>query len=234
MENTLNPNSKTVKLAASLFFAVCIPVSFWSEMYVPAKVFVAQDPVATANNLLANEFIFRTSVLGHLTGFLFFVMMMFLFYRVLSQVDKHLSLLMLVAVLAHVPFVLVLEVFNIGALMILKSEPRSGFEVAHQQEAAYFLLRVDRIGAGFSKFFLGLSFIPFGMLVFRSGFAPKFLGVLLIISGVGYIADTFSYILLDRSIYLMVRPFERYTFIGFMVTLIWFLVKGVRVNKTVI
>ncbi|HEU5289637.1 MAG TPA: DUF4386 domain-containing protein [Cyclobacteriaceae bacterium] len=221
--------SRTARLAASLFFFVCVPLSLW-ESNVHSRIFVLQNPVSTAHNLLANEFIFRMSIVSHLTGFLTFVFMVVLFYRIFRPVDKHLSRLMLFAVLAQVPAVFVFEVFNYTALMTLKSEARSTFDIAQQQEAAYFLLRMPRFatGAGMGKLFLGLCFIPFGMLVFRSGFAPRIIGILLIIGGVGYVADCCIAVLLQRVDYVMIRPYLMSTTLCYAIALLWFLIKGVR------
>lgn len=231
MEATLpSNNSKTVRIASALFFVLCIPLSLWDGFYVPRKIFVPQDPVATANNLLANESMFRTAIMSHLFGFIIFAFMMLLFYRVFRPVDKHLSRLMVFAVLAQVPVVFVFEVFNFMALMSLKSETRLTFDVAQQQEAAYFLLRLPRyaVGAGMGKFFIGLSFIPFGMLVFKSGLAPRIIGILFIIGGVGYVADCCISILLQRADYVMVRSVLMYTTLTYILALLWFLVKGVK------
>jgi hypothetical protein len=234
MEEMIHPNplsdaqnSKTARLAASVFF-LSLPLALWGLMYVPPRIFVPQDPIATTNNLLSNEFIFRTATVSHLASFLCFVFMMLMFYRLFRPVDKHLTRLMIVPVLAHIPIVFVFEIFNYAALMILKSEPRPTFDAAQQQEVVYFLLRMHRYGMGPTKFFLGLSFIPFGMLVLRSGFAPRIIGVLLIIAGAGYVADSCSYILLERSAYLMIGPYMRSAFLGFVIALLWFLVRGVR------
>lgn len=243
METTLNStlsagrqDSKTARLAASLFFFLCVPLSLWDGFYVPQKIFVPLDPVATTSNLLSNEFIFRTSIVSHLTGFLIFVFMILLFYRLFRPVDKHLARLMLLPVLAQLAIVFVFEVFNFTALMILKSEARPTFDIAQQQEAAYLLLRMPRyaVGAGMGKFFIGLCFIPFGMLVLRSGFAPRIIGILLIIGGVGYVADCCISILLQRVDYLIVRSFLKYTTLTYALALLWFLIKGVRDPKPIV
>jgi len=230
MEPTLNSKSKTARLAASMFFFLGMPLSLWGQAYVLSKIFVRQDPATTANNLLSNEFIFRLSILSHLTDTVFFVLMMLLFYRLLRPVDKHLSRLMLVSAIAQISVVFVLEVFNFTALMVLKSETRPAFGVIQQQEVAYFLLRMHAYGAGIGmgKLFVGLCFIPFGMLVFRSGFAPRIIGVLVIIGGLGYVADCSTAILLQRTDYLMVRSFLMYTTLCYILALLWFLVRGVR------
>ena len=234
MEATLRSDSRTARLAAALFFFVCVPLALWDQSYVPAKIFVPQDPIATINNLLSNEFIFRISMVSHLTGFLIFVFMIILFHRIFMPVDKNLSRLMLFSVLAQIPVVFICEVFNYAALMVLKSPARSTFDVLHQQEVAYFLLRIPRYatGAGMGKLFLGLCFIPFGMLVFRSGFAPRIIGILLIIGGVGYVADCCIAILLQRPDYIWVRSFLMYTTVGYALALLWFLIKGIQPHKS--
>lgn len=222
-------NSRTARVAAALYFFVCIPLYFWEQNSV-SGIFVSQDPLATANNLLANESAFRAATVSHMAGTLVFVFMILMFYRLLRPVDKHLSRTMIVALLAQIPVVLVLEVFNIAALMTLKAEPRPSFDIAQQQEVAYFLLRLHRYGLGTGKLFLGLCFIPFGMLVIKSAFAPRIIGVLLLIGGASYIADFCIYVLLQRPDYLMVRSFLIYTHMVWMLSLLWFLVKGVRVT----
>lgn len=226
-------NTKTARLASALFFFVCVPMSLWDGFYVPGKIFVPQNAVATADNLLSNEFMFRTSIISHLMGFLFFAFMVFLFYRIFKPLDKYLSQLMLYPLLAMIPVVFVFEVFNYAALMVLKSEARSTFEVAQQQEVAYFLLRLPRYatGAGMGKLFLGLCFIPFGMLVFRSGLAPRVIGILLIIGGVGYVADCSIAILLQRPDYVMIRSYLMSTTLCYALALLWFLVKGMKEKR---
>jgi hypothetical protein len=233
MEPTLKSNSRTVRIAASLFFFLCVPLSIW-EGNVASKIFVPQDPGATANNLLSNESIFRMAILSHLIGVILFVMMALLFYRVFRSVDKHLSLLMLVPILATIPVVFILEVCNFTALMLVKGEPRATFDASQQQEAAYLLMRLMRsgTGVGMGKFLYGLFFIPFGMLVVQSRLAPTITGILLLTGGAGYMADCAMSILLQRADYLSVGPYLRYSSsICYSLALLWFLIRGVREPK---
>ncbi len=228
MEVTSESNNRTARLGAALFFFLCVPLSLWESNYVHSKIFVAQDPMATANNLLSNEFIFRTSIVTHLIGTFIFTLMVLLFYRLLRPVDKHLSRLMVIPILAQIPIVFVFEALNFTALMTLKAEARPTFDVAHQQEVAYFLLRAHRYGFGADKIIFGLCFIPFGMLVFRSGFAPRIIGILMIIGGAGYVVDTSLYILLQRADYLTVQSLKLFSSASYALSLLWFLIKGVR------
>ncbi len=140
---------------------------------------------------------------------------------------------MIIPILAQIPIVFVFEALNFTALMTLKAEARPAFDVAQQQEVAYFLLRAHRYAFGADKIIFGLCFIPFGMLVFRSRVAPRVIGILMIFGGAGYVADTFLYILLLRPDYLIVQPIKLFASASYALGLLWFLVKGVS-NQTVL
>lgn len=221
-------NSRTVRIAAALFFFVCVPLSVWESNYVHAKIFVPQDPVATAANLLANEFIFRASIVSHIIGTVILLIMTVLFYKVFRPVDKTLARFMIIPIIAQLTIVFVMESLHFTALMMLKSEPRATFDAITQQEVVYFLLRMHRLVFGADKIIFGMFFIPFGMLVFRSGFAPRFIGILMLIGGLGYVVDTSLYILLQRTNYLTFQSIKLYSSASYSLGLLWFLIKGVR------
>jgi hypothetical protein len=226
MEENFESNRSTVRFAASLFIFLCVPLSLWGEVYIQSKVFVAQDPVATANNLLAYESVFRLSIVTHIFGTFIYILMMLLFYRVFKPVDKFLGLLMIIPVLALIPIAFVFEIFNYAALMVLKSEAHSKSDTVQQQDLAYFLLRLHRYGVAGTKMFSGLAFLPFGALLLKSRLAPSIIGILFIIGGVSYIMDTSLYLLLQRSDYLLIRSFTRFVYLTYMVSIIWFAIKG--------
>lgn len=227
-------NNRTVRIAVSMFFFLSIPMSIWETSYVHSRIFVAQDPVATANNLLENESIFRTAIVSHLIGTFVFLFMILLFNRLLRHVDKQLALLMVIPIVAQVAIVFIFESLNYTALMTLKAEARATFDVTQQQEVAYFMLRAARYGYGADKIIFGLCFIPFGILVLRSGFAPKIIGILMIIGGVGYVVDSCLYILLQRADYLIIQTLKLYSSASYSLALLWFLVKGVRDQKPIV
>jgi hypothetical protein len=228
MELTPQLNNRAVRMAAALFFFLCVPLSVWESNYVHAKILVAQDPVATATNLLANEFIFRASIVSHIMGTVIFLIMVLLFYNVFRHVDKQLARFMIIPIIAQFTIVFIMEVVNFTALMMLKSEPRATLDVFSQQEVAYFLLRIHRLAFGADKIIFGLFFIPFGILVFRSGFAPRLIGILILIGGVGYVADTCLYILLQRTDYLTVQSIKLLSSASYSLGLLWFLIRGVQ------
>jgi hypothetical protein len=138
---------------------------------------------------------------------------------------------MVIPLLAQIAIVFILETLNFTAMMTLKSEPRPTLDVAQQQEAAYFLLRIARYGIGADKIIYGLCFIPFGLLVFKSGLAPRIIGFLMILGGVGYVVDTSLYILLQRTNYLTFQSLKLFSSASYSLGFLWFLVKGFRKSE---
>jgi hypothetical protein len=226
MEDILESNSRTARIASAMFFFLCVPMSIW-ESNVQAKIF-AHDPASTANNLLSNEFVFRSTIVSHIVGTSAFIIMMLLLYRLFRPVDSHLARLMIIPILAQFPIVFIMEVVNFTALMTLKIEARPTFDVLKQQEVAYFLLRLHRYTFGADKIVFGLGFIPFGMLVLRSGFAPRIIGIFILIGGLGYVIDTCLYFLLARAAYLNVQSMKLISSVCYALGFLWFLIKGVR------
>lgn len=227
MEVSYESNSRTIRIATALFFFVCVPLSIW-ETRVQSKIFVPQDAVATAQNLLVHEFVFRTTLISHIIGTVVFILMMMLLYKIFKPVDNHLAGLMIIPILMQFPIVFIMEAVNFTALMTLKGEPRLTFDGLQQQEVAYFLLRLHRYTFGADKIVFGLGFIPLGLLVIRSGIAPQVIGFLILIGGVGYVVDTILYVLLQRATYLTVQPLKLISSGLYSLGFLWFLVRGAR------
>lgn len=222
--------NKITRWAAGSFFGACVPLAIWDQSYVPNKIFIPGDAATTASNLLSNEFIFRTSIFTHLLGIGIFVTVVLMFSHVFKPVDKNLSRVMALAIVPLLPVTFILELINFSALIIIKSADGAHAHT-QQQELAYTFMRMYRfgVGPGLGKLFIGLSFVPFGMLVVRSGFVPRIIGILLIVGGVGYLIDCSVSILLQRNDYIMVRSFLKYTTIAYVAALLWFLIKGVKI-----
>jgi len=225
--------TRLLRQASALFLFLCVPLSLW-ETNVHSKIFVFQNPDATAHNLLANEFGFRMTIVSHILGTVVFVVIALLFYRLLNHVDKQLAHFMIIPIIAQLVIVFLLGGINFSALMILKGETRIAFDASYQQEVVYLLLRIPRLILGAVKIIFGLFFIPLGLLVIRSGFFPKFIGVLIALGGIGYVMDTCMYILLQRAEYMTVGSFKLVATASYSLAFFWFLIKGAnKQNPTI-
>lgn len=231
MKELVDSTHKIARQAGGLYILL-VGVAVFGMGYVPAKIFIRNDLAGTANNILSNEFLFRSGILSHLASVTAIAIMVLMLYRLFSPLNKHLSRLMIAPVLLQVPIVFVIECFNIAALMILKGETWMSMNMAQRQELSYFMLRMHGYGIGASQIFWGLWLFPFGILINTSRYIPRFFGVLLIINGIGYVTEGVAFILLHRNDYLIVRQFARLTFVGLPLTMLWFLIKGISKSAT--
>lgn len=229
MENKRYSLKKTARLAGLLGLVMGIPVPF-SLLYVPSQIIVSGDAAATANNMLAKEFLFRAGIVGHLFSAIMFLVLVLVLYRLLKSVDGNWAKLMVALVVVQVPLIFLIETINFSSLMILKGEVLKTFQPAQFQDLSMLLLRVSRNGITMLQIFWGLWLLPYGLLVYKSGFIPRVLGILLFINGMGYIIESLSFLLLQKSDYLLVRQFTFVTYFGELAMMLWLLIKGVKNN----
>lgn len=231
MEDDIHSKKKTARIAAVIFFAVCWPTVSWQGS-VLSKIIVARDAAATANNLLLHEFEFRTGILAHLFSVIPFLIMALLLYKVFKPVDQHLSRLMIIPPMMQVVIVSVFEVFNFAALMILKGEALISLDNMQRQEIAYLLIRIRGYGISTYQIYWGLWLVPLGVLLYKSGYAPRIIAILTMIGGLAYVAETCLYILLQRSDFMVLRPYiKAVVMMGLASCMLWFLIKGVSKPK---
>jgi hypothetical protein len=113
------------------------------------------------------------------------------------------------------------------ALRLLESsQDLSGVSLAHRRAAA--LLKIESFQDiwRISLVLFGLHLVLIGYLTYRSGYAPRVLGVLLVIAGAGYLVDSFGGIF-SNSYAINVSAV---TFIGEALLMVWLLVKGRRMS----
>jgi hypothetical protein len=90
-------------------------------------------------------------------------------------------------------------------------------------------LRLRESGVGIATAFWGLWLLPFGILVIKSGFIPKLIGVLLIVGCFGYLAQSFTAIALPAHLPVVVNLTLPLVLPGELLVVIWLLAKGAKV-----
>ena len=136
--------------------------------------------------------------------------------------------LMVIFILIAVPIAMVNELFNVAVLLLLNSpEYLSGFTTAQLHALVPLSLDLHVAGIFVAHVFWGLWLFPMGYLVFKSGFVPKTIGVLLMIACVGYLLDSLIYFVFpDLGVVV-----SEYTFIGEVLLPLWLVTKGVNVEQ---
>lgn len=230
MEENITSLKKTARLAG-LWYVIFGITGAYGLMYVPGQIIVLGDPVATGNNILANEFLFRTGIAALLLSGITFIIGAFVFYKLLKHINEHQAKLMVAFVVVYTSIIFILETFSITALMILKGQVLKTLEPEQQQILVMVLIKAHGYGLSLLEVFMGLWLLPLGQLVYKSGFIPRIIGVLLLFAGAGYTIDSFAFVLFPQY-----RAFTNplafiFSGIGEGSIVLWLLIKGVRVQK---
>ena len=223
----MNAIQKTARLTGFLYLLIAI-ISAFGLIYVPSMLIVPGDAATTAHNILTAESLFRLGFMSNLVTFTINVFVAVLLYQLLKPVNKNLAALMVILILVGLGIGMLNELNQFVALLLLRSgESPTTFTTAQLQALAALFLAIYQHGFSIAHIFWGLWLFPLGYLVFKSGFLPKVLGILLLIAGVGYLVD-FTLFFLFPAITVKVSEF---TFVGEVVLLLWLLIKGVNVEQ---
>lgn len=183
---------------------------------------VAGDAAATASNLVASETLFRLGLAGGLVMMVVFVVYVLLLYRLLERVDRTWAMAMAALALASVPLYMLNQVNAVGALL-----SASGGAV----ERVELFLELHRAGNLVASIFFGLWLFPLGLLVYRSGFLPRALGVLLMAGSPGYVvAFARGFLAPGTEGGLWSDPLLAVTHLSEAALMLWLLVRGLNAD----
>jgi len=233
MENKIFTLKKTARLAG-LLYLIWVITGIYGIFFISQKIIVQGDAVATAQNMLSNEFLFRIGMINDIISNIIWVFISLVLYRLFKQVNERQAKLMVALVLVQIPVVFFMEALNITSLMIFKGEILKTFELIQRQDLAMLFLKINDYGMFVLETFWGLWLLPFGLLVYKSGFIPRILGLFLILNGIAYIAHSFT-ILLFPDYRTLVGEFSMpFWILGEISITLWLLIKGVKNNISTI
>lgn len=222
----MNSIQKTARSAGLLYLALAA-LSAFGLVYVPSMILVPGDAAATASNIVTSELLFRLGFVSNLVAFTVNIFVALLLYKLLKPVNKGIASIMVLLILMGLAIGMLNELNQFAALLILDAGNLTAFTVAQSQALASLFLAIYEHGFTIAHIFWGLWLFPMGYLIFRSGFLPRVIGVLLAIAGLGYLVD-FTLFFLFPDVAVSVSNF---TFVGEVVLIFWLLIKGVNVEQ---
>lgn len=183
----MNPSRSTARLAGALYLVVVL-TGIFSLAYVPSQLYNLKDPVDMFTRLNGSPFLFRWGIISSIICYVAFLLLPLVLYRLLHAVNETAARLMVLLAVVSVPISLVnlqhkLEVLNMIDAAVYP--PGAG------PMPALILASIKSFNSGLliSQIFWGLWLLPFGWLVYRSGFLPKILGIFLMLGCFGYVFD---------------------------------------------
>ena len=171
---------------------------------------------------------FRLWIIGDLLMPVIFICLGIALYHLLSSVSKPWALLMLsfVLVSAAVGF---LDVEQYRRWPLFRgADFLSVFDKAQREALGMFFVRLHSQGTFINELFWGLWLFPFGLLVFRSGFLPRFLGVWLMINCFAYLVLS-PIALFAPAYYGTAFRYATPVLFGELAIMLWLLIKGAKV-----
>ncbi|MCO6476647.1 MAG: DUF4386 domain-containing protein [Phaeodactylibacter sp.] len=223
---------KRMARIAGLGYLIIFFTGFFANFFVLEGLVVDGDAAATFSNIGSNLMQFRWGIFSFLIMVIADVLLAWPLYLLLRPVNKDLSLLSAWLRLVNGAIFGVALVNLFGVLLLFGGEQYlAAFEPAELQARTRFLLDAFNYTWLIGLVFFGLHLSVLGYLVFRSGYIPKVLGLLLILASLGYLADSFAHFLLPsyadyQAVFEMIVVIPGV--IGEFSFTVWLLVKGVK------
>jgi Domain of unknown function (DUF4386) len=192
----MNSRKNTGRLAGLMYLGFGL-FSAFSLAYLSSVFYVSGDAAATAHNIVKHELLFRIGIVAALIGAAGFLFVPITLYRLLKTVDKKLAALMVTLFAISVPISFANELNHVAALRFASGANLSSAFTKPQLDAlATVFLNLWGHGNLLAQVFWGLWLFPLALLVLKSGFLPKAIGVLLIFACFGYLAASSAQLLL--------------------------------------
>ncbi len=225
-----NPIKRTARIAGLLYLAHFVTF-FLADNGVHSTAVGSIDVAATALGIAASDWLFRIGYVNYLLTALFFLLAAWALYVVLKPVNKDLALLFLLLNLGGVAIWCTILLFELAALLLMSgADYLNVFQADQLQAQAMLFLKLYQSGFIIAQILLNLWLFPLGYLVFKAGFLPRILGILLLIGGICMLIWFFQFFLFPgyevvSTVCLAV------SFIAEGLFCLWLLIKGVDVEQ---
>ncbi len=207
-------------------------MGFIGEMFIRDKLIVTGDPAGTSSNILSHPLLWRIGIAGDLTMHICDAVVAIVYYILLKPVNRNIAKMALffglvqTAVLVANKMNLVIPVLLLGNSAYLKSVDPNVLHVL-----AYLSVVAHSYGFGIGLLFFGCACLLNGYMIFKSGYLPGFLGIMIQIAGVCYLINSFALILLPTLAGKLFPAILIPPLIGELSISLWLLFKGVNLNN---
>lgn len=219
----------TARRAGALYFLFLIVGLV--DLYAFPAFMVSGDATATARNIIAAEGTYRIGILTDFVALLLFIPLVVSLYELFSRVSRWHAILMVLLVSIGVTIGLVNLLNKVAPLILLRGAAYSSVFTGPQLDAmALFFLGLNGTGNDVDSVFWGLWLFPFGILVIKSGFFPRILGILLLVAGLGNLTSGATSIVWPAYSHVVSQATMPLVF-GEFPMIFWLLIKGAKVPE---
>lgn len=230
--HSVNSSPQLYARIGGALYIVIIILGTFGEAFVRGRIIVSGNPVATVANLMSMESLWRVGIASEFLALLCTTALAMIYFFLLNPVGKELNLL---ATLFRMVSVVVqsVAVLNLAAALFPLGSAAALKAFTPEQISVLISLAIKSHNSGFNLalLFTGCTFLFHGYLIYKSGYLPKALGVLIQIAGLGYLTNCLALILvpaISSQVFLVVIP---PVLIGEVSLSLWLLLKGVNIRK---
>ena len=228
MERIAEASPRFKARIAGVFYLLTILTRMFVEISVRNRLVVSDDAAATASNILAHESLWRLGFAADIIAFASYVALTALLYELFKPVNRSLSLVAAFFSLVACVVQAISSLFHLAPLVLLGGAPYLRvFTVEQLQALALVFLRLRAAAYhNIGLVFFGLYLLLAGILILRSTFLPRILGVLMVLAGLSYVPFLSPPLARSLQPYILVFPG-----VGQMSLTLWLLVMGVNVQR---
>ena len=220
---------QTYARMAGVLGLVSVVAGGFGEAYVPGVLIVPQDASATAANIVAREGLLRWGFAAYMLEAICDVALTLLFYLLFRVVRGELALAAVFFRLIGTAGFAVAQVLFFASLSTLEAAaPLHAFGPDQRNALAMLLVRISHDGQTVFTMLYGVGTLAFGWLMYRSGFLPSVMGVLVMLAAGGFVAKAFTWVLTPAySSPLLLAPAA----IAFLIVSCWLVAMGIDVAR---
>lgn len=223
---------KNLARIAGLCYLVVIATGMFSEVFVRQALRVSNNALATAQNIQANEMLFRWGFVADLINFVVGIPAMLIIYHLFKKSNKIILQIALTLVIIQTAIIAVNLLNQITPLLLLGNDSYLNTFQQNQLAALSLLsLNIQSMGYAIGLVFFGFNCILIGYVIFKTKAIPKIIGVAYAIAGLCYLINSFT-IFLSKG---LENPYFTYLaipiFIGELALCLWLLIKGIDTPK---
>ncbi len=218
--------------AGGTAYLILIVAGLIGEMFIRNRLIISGDPSGTAQNIHMHPLQWRISIASDLIMHICDAVVAMVYYVLLKPVNKNLALVALFLGLVQTA-VLVANKMNLVMPLLLLSNSAylNSLDPHTLQTLAYLSVAAHDYGFGIGLIFFGCECLIAGYLIFKSGYFPRILGIMIQIAGICYLVNSFALILSPALAHAMFPAILLPSFIGELSMCLWLLFKGVNLDK---
>jgi len=213
---------------AGVFYLLTTLTRMFVEISVRSRLVVSDDAAATATNIMTHEQLFRLGFAADIVAFASYIALTALLYELFKPVNRSLSLVAAFFSLVACVVQAISSLFHLAPLFLLGRAPYlSVFTVEQLQALALVFLRLRAAAYhNIGLVFFGLYCLLVGILILKSTFLPRILGVLMVLAGLSYVLFLSPPLARSLQPYILVFPG-----VGQISLCLWLLVIGVNAQR---